>query len=379
VPLFDRNRLWGNVELRFGELYGHTLVGFMRTEVFRLMVFSILVGFFVYLVFMLRTLRQVDPSAVIPDRVNAAFDTLSEGVMIIDESEQILLTNKAFSERIGRDPAMMMSTRASDMKWKKVSRRKADANLPWVEALASGSPVIGAQFDLVTESGETIKYAINASPILNPDGTTQGVLVTLDDITKVEEQNVQLKTMVDRLEETQAMVQEQNKELSYLATRDALTGCLNRRAFTDGFKLMFDESREEGTELSCIMIDLDHFKAVNDNFGHVVGDEVLVEVAKRLDVRVRAGEVAVRFGGDEFAIILPNTSVEGAEVLARDLEQIISLVDLPRTDVFPHRVSASAGAADLKRGFGPKELIRAADIGLYARKKAHKVAVVSAG
>ena len=310
VPLFDRDRLWGNVELRFGELYGHTLIGFSRTEVFRLMVFSTLVGFFVYLVFMLRTLRQIDPSAVIPGRVNAAFDTLSEGVMILDESEQILLTNKAFAERIGRDPAILMSTKASEMKWKKVSRRKSNAILPWVEALASGSAVIGAQFDLVTDGGETIKYAINASPILNSDGTAQGVLVTLDDITMVEEQNVQLKTMVHRLEETQVMVKQQNKELTYLATRDALTGCLNRRAFSDGFKLMFDESREKGTELSCVMVDLDHFKPVNDNFGHAVGDEVIIMLAEVLKANTRKEDLVGRYGGEEFCVVLPGMSLE---------------------------------------------------------------------
>ena len=111
VPLLERERLWGNVELRFDELLGSTLIGFLQTETFRLIIFSILVGFFVYLVFMLRTLRQIDPSAVIPDRVNQAFDTLSEGVMIIDEGEQILLTNKAFTEKIDRD-AMMRRWRA---------------------------------------------------------------------------------------------------------------------------------------------------------------------------------------------------------------------------------------------------------------------------
>jgi diguanylate cyclase (GGDEF)-like protein/PAS domain S-box-containing protein len=377
VPLFDRDRLWGNVELRFGELYGHTLVGFMRTEVFRLMVFSILVGFFVYLVFMLRTLRQVDPSAVIPDRVNAAFDTLSEGVMIIDESEQILLTNKAFSERIGRDPAMMMSTKASDMKWKKVSRRKADANLPWVEALASGSPVIGAQFDLVTESGETIKYAINASPILNPDGEAQGVLVTLDDITKVEEQNVQLKTMVDRLEETQAMVQEQNKELSYLATRDALTGCLNRRAFTDGFKLMFDESREEGTELSCIMIDLDHFKAVNDNFGHAIGDEVIIMLAEVLKANTRREDLVSRYGGEEFCLVLPGMSLEMACNVSERIRLRIKDESNKRYENGP-RVTASIGVASmLDNPKDPGALNIFADEALYCAKENGRNRVVS--
>jgi len=239
VPLLNRDRLWGNVELRFEKLMGNSLLGFFQKEVFRLMVFSTLMGFFAYLVFMLRTLRQLDPSAVIPDRVNAAFDALAEGLMILDEDEQILLTNKAFSERIGRDVAVLLGRKASELKWQRISRKKSGTKLPWTEVLKTGDPIVGAQFDLTTDEGESIKYAINASPIHGPDGKTQGVLVTLDDITRVEKQNVQLKTIVDRLEETQAHVQEQNKELTYLATRDALTGCLNRRAFTDNFKLLF--------------------------------------------------------------------------------------------------------------------------------------------
>jgi len=163
-----------------------------------------------------------------------------------------------------------------------------------------------------------------------------------------------------------------HKRLEEASRRDGLTGLYNRRSFDERLWEEIARSRRYDSPLSLVMIDLDHFKAVNDNFGHVVGDEVLIEVAKRLDIRVRAGEVAVRFGGDEFAVILPNTPVDGAQVLARDLEETIGKATLPRDDVFPHRISASAGAAELKRGFGPKELIRAADLALYARKKDRK-------
>jgi len=163
------------------------------------------------------------------------------------------------------------------------------------------------------------------------------------------------------------------KRLEEASRRDGLTGLYNRRSFDERLFEEISRAQRYETPLSLVMIDLDHFKAINDNFGHVVGDEVLIDVAKRLDVRVRAGEVAVRFGGDEFAIILPNTDVEGAEVLARDVEACFAESSLPRDDVFPHGISASAGAAELKRGFGPKELIRAADLALYARKKDRKV------
>ena len=93
VPLLSNGKLWGNVELSFKPLKSDSFLGFFDRAMFKLLVFFVFIGFFVYLVFMLRTLRQLDPSAVIPERVNAAFDTLSEGVMIVDEQEQILLTN----------------------------------------------------------------------------------------------------------------------------------------------------------------------------------------------------------------------------------------------------------------------------------------------
>ena len=377
VPLMDRNLVWGHVELRFPELKGNSIIGFMQKEVFRLIVFSILIGFFVYLVFMLRTLRQIDPSAVIPDRVNAAFDTLSEGVMIIDENEQILLTNKAFSDRIGRDVVVLLGTRASEMKWKHISRKKSGTQLPWVESLETGAAVIGAQFDLVTDKGETIKYAINASPILDPDGKAQGVLVTLDDITHVEEQNVQLQTMVHRLEETQAKVQEQNKELTYLATRDALTGCLNRRAFSDRFKLLFDAAKRDNSELSCIMVDLDHFKQVNDNFGHAIGDEVIIMLAEVLKANTRKEDLVGRYGGEEFCLVLPGMSLELACNVAERIRLRVKDESNKRYENGP-RVTASIGVANmLDNPEDPGALNIFADEALYCAKENGRNRVVS--
>ena len=377
VPLLDREKLWGNVELRFDELLGSTLIGFLQTETFRLIIFSILVGFFVYLVFMLRTLRQIDPSAVIPDRVNQAFDTLSEGVMIIDEGEQILLTNKAFSDRIGRDVVVLLGSKASEMKWKKASRKASTSTLPWVEALATDSAVIGAQFDLETDTGEIIKYAINASPILSPEGKAQGVLVTLDDITMVQEQNVQLQTMVHRLEETQAKVQEQNKELTFLATRDALTGCLNRRAFSDRFKLLFDSSKEDRSELCCIMVDLDHFKQVNDNFGHAVGDEVIIMLAEVLKANTRKEDLVGRYGGEEFCVVLPGMTLDMTSKVAERIRLRIKDESTKRYQDGP-RVTASIGIASMRDNpENPGALNIFADEALYCAKENGRNRVVA--
>jgi diguanylate cyclase (GGDEF)-like protein/PAS domain S-box-containing protein len=292
------------LELRFEALNSDTFVGYTQKSIFKLLVFFILIGFFVYLAFMLRTLKQLDPSAVIPERVNAAFDTLSEGVMIVDEEEQILLTNKAFF--------VLLGTKASALKWERVSKQKSGTELPWLEVLKTGNSVIGAQFNLVPDEGDTIRFAINASPILSPEGDPQGVLITLDDITELEEQNVQLQSMVLQMERNEAQLQEKNKELDYLATRDALTGCLNRRSFSDQFEALFGAACADGSELSCIMVDLDHFKSVNDNFGHGVGDEVIKMLAEVLKMNTRKEDLVGRYGGEEFCLVLPGAPLRNS-------------------------------------------------------------------
>ena len=157
-------------------------------------------------------------------------------------------------------------------------------------------------------------------------------------------------------------------QLRELAAREPLTGLYNRRHFNEVLTRRFSEAVRYQDDLSCLMIDLDDFKTVNDRFGHHVGDESLVLLATVISSQLRAADLAARFGGDEFIVLLPQTSADRAEVLAARIAEkfALDLADrLPRV-----RVSLSIGIASVAEASpaDPEDLIRAADRALYRAK-----------
>lgn len=376
VPILQNRQLWANVELRFKNLKGETFFGFFDQSIFRLILFFCLIGFFVFLAFMLRTLRQLDPSSVIPERVNAAFDTLAEGVMIVDENEHILLANKAFQEKIMRDENSLVGFKASELKWKSISAQKSGKEYPWKQVINTGKSCIGAQLIYKIANDHEIKFAMNASPILDAKDVLQGVLVTVDDISQLEQHNYDLKTVVARLQKTQFQVQQQNKELTYLATRDPLTNCLNRRSFSEQFEIVFNKAKEQGTELTCVMVDIDHFKAVNDNYGHSVGDEVIKMLAEILHSNTHVDDLVGRYGGEEFCLVCPGMPDDVAMKMAERIRLKIKDESVNRYENGP-RVTASLGIATFHDNpKNPGDLNNMADQALYVAKETGRNKVV---
>lgn len=186
----------------------------------------------------------------------------------------------------------------------------------------------------------------------------------------------------DRLVRLNAELEERvafrTAQLRELASREPLTGLYNRRHFSEVMERSFAESRRYHSDLSCIMIDLDEFKAANDVFGHQVGDDLLILVAQTIKAQLRTADVAARYGGDEFIVLLPQTDADRAAVLAdRIVEQFTSDVQVRFPDV---RVSMSVGLASLQAVDvdSADALIRAADRALYQAKEAGKNRIVVA-
>src|SRR5205814_9050816 len=122
-------------------------------------------------------------------------------------------------------------------------------------------------------------FAVHCGPIFGGHGAPRGALVTFDDVTPIEKKNTQLRKTLEMLKQSQEEINRQNQELQALATTDPLTGFTNRRSFFAQFETHWASSKRYGYRLSCVMVDVDRFKRINDRHGHSVGDQVLQHVA----------------------------------------------------------------------------------------------------
>ena len=138
---------------------------------------------------------------------------------------------------------------------------------------------------------------------------------------EIYKQQIKLQEIIRELERTKELVLEQNRMLEQLANQDMLTGLHNRRQLSDTLKQEVERGRRYGTNLSVIMLDLDHFKKVNDTFGHDFGDYVIKEFAARILSCIRQSDVAFRFGGEEFIVLLPQTNLRGAVATAEKIRR----------------------------------------------------------
>jgi diguanylate cyclase (GGDEF)-like protein len=192
------------------------------------------------------------------------------------------------------------------------------------------------------------------------------------------ELNRNYHTMVHKLErllsekdELNGRLEAANKRLAHIASTDGLTGLFNHRTFQEELKRDLARAERSGSPLSLILFDVDHFKKLNDTWGHQAGDAVLKAIGKLLLASVRTGDVAARYGGEEFVVILPDTPLDGAQVLAERLRVNISKLRIKMGDA-TLEVTSSFGVAEVAgklRHDGP-ELIERADAALYAAKGA---------
>jgi two-component system cell cycle response regulator len=170
--------------------------------------------------------------------------------------------------------------------------------------------------------------------------------------------------LAHRMKSLRDELRARNRELERLALTDPLTGLHNRRSMLRHLRAMTNLHQRHGTPLAALMLDIDHFKAVNDRHGHDAGDDVLRAVGERLGSRLRTEDAAGRWGGEEFLVLLPETSVSDAVRVAEDLRACLA------APIGALRVTTSVGVAAHSGGETPEALVKHADDALYAAKAA---------
>ena len=231
---------------------------------------------------------------------------------------------------------------------------------------------------LVTAEGGIRFYA--GMPLEVPGGFRVGTLCVIDTVprtlSRMQRDTLQVlsRQVMARMElrlqrqDLQAALlelEEANRRLKLLSVTDALTGLHNRRAFEERLEMEFSLARRKERALSVVMVDIDFFKKVNDTLGHAAGDDVLCEVAKQLQASVRVSDMAARFGGEEFVVILSETDAESAYGWAERLAESLGQANWQH-----HAVTLSMGIAQLREEVeGTLELVERADKALYAAKR----------
>ena len=225
-------------------------------------------------------LQHLDPSRVIPQRVRQTLDTLAEGLLVFDKHERILLANRSFAECVGAGVDELVGRNAAELSWESDNARVKIEGYPWTRAIRDGESQLDDLLGIRTARRQQRVLKVSAAPIYGDDGQQRGAIASFDDVTHIEQSRVELRQMLETLSQSRDEIQRQNLELERLAARDALTGCLNRRAFFTEFENQWTNSERDNYSLACVMVDLDEFKTINDTHGHQTGDKVLQRAAE---------------------------------------------------------------------------------------------------
>ncbi|HEY9397104.1 MAG TPA: diguanylate cyclase [Burkholderiales bacterium] len=270
-------------------------------------------------------------------------EAMEEGIVMLDENGQVTTMNPTARVLIGDGDAVV------HWLWGANAAQRVQGLHPATETLLDGRPRTGIEMQVTGPDGRMRWLNVNARAVFDMD-TRQvaAVLCSFSDISS--HKHLEL-------------------ELERQATRDPLTGLYNRRYIERRLREELERARRSGEPLSVVVLDLDHFKNVNDRHGHVTGDRVLKRFADMLTLCLRNHDLVGRIGGDEFCVILPGATGDSAqEVVARCLREVAA-VKVDREGRLP-AISGTAGVAQFGDELSPQQLIEKADQALYAAKTA---------
>ncbi len=373
IPVLSGTLNWGQLELAFEPVHESGLLGWLKEPSILVVICLSFFGALTYYLYLRRALHYLDPSSAVPERVRAAFDTLTEGLLVLDTRGQVVLANQVFRKLVPENSGSINGRAASDLDWLTESFGRDRSSHPWNRAMAEGKTIEDENFKTRQDGvDEPRRFVVKANPILDNSGAKRGCLVTFDDVTKLHQLNQIQRRTLDELQQSRAEVELKNQELQRLASRDPLTGALNRRSFFEQLLKMQADAIANAQPIAFIMCDVDHFKSFNDRFGHAVGDEVLKALSSLLTREIRPTDLLCRLGGEEFCVATCGLEVgealEQAERLRAAIEQNAGRSLNMVQDL---KITASFGVSCMPAGtIEHDQLLDLADQALYHAKRA---------
>jgi diguanylate cyclase (GGDEF)-like protein len=211
---------------------------------------------------------------------------------------------------------------------------------------------------------------LRVSPLYSDDQRLNGRLMVFRDVTERKQVEKQLRSANDRLQSQLIEIGTLQSKLRSQAIRDPLTNLFNRRYLDETFDRELARAAREKYPVCVMMLDIDHFKKVNDTYGHEAGDCILKALARTLSARNRRGDFVCRYGGEEFVIVMPNMDVQTAYQRAESLRTTLNSLYIPYGR-FTLSITISMGIASYpSHGEDREAVLRAADRAMYAAKEA---------
>ena len=280
----------------------------------------------------------------INDRLELVWNSVADAMYTFNRNNQFVSVNKSFEKLLGWTEEEIESDKTISI----IPEESKDDLGEIIEKVKSGEVVPSHEVKRITKDGALIDFLASYSPIYDHNGEWDGGVVVYKDITERKRYEARLK---------------------HLALHDPLTGLPNRNFFSQSLQAELEKVKQTKSILAIFTLDIDHFKEINDTYGHDIGDEVLKEFAVRVKSALRKNDILARLGGDEFIILLPNLNAKKnvTEIADRILQSLHSVCQIASEKI---QIKSSIGIAFYNDSdIEEKTLFKQADLALYEAKK----------
>jgi diguanylate cyclase (GGDEF)-like protein/PAS domain S-box-containing protein len=287
---------------------------------------------------------------IIPVARDMLIESMSDCLFVLDLSDHLIDINSSAIQ--------LFNLEKEDL----IGKTSEQLLLNWPQTFNRFRGVYETQGDIsIVHNGEQLFFDMKVSPVLNKYGKTIGKMVILRDITQRVFAQLELQDTLKR-------VNELKEELYRHSIRDPLTSMYNRRYLEEIFPRELANADRAHTPISFVMMDIDHFKIINDTYGHLVGDQVLLALSAFFREHIRVGDLIFRYGGEEFLALLINSDAEAARQIAERWQKELANQNLKINGNLIN-ITLSIGIAEYGRGnISGHEVIHAADMALYQAK-----------